>query len=46
MIYNRYFRLIDLISITKNSIDFFVYDFTKDSLDDVFKFIEISNLKG
>ena len=39
-IYNEYFRLIDLISITKNGIDFFVYDFTKDSLDDVFDFIE------
>ena len=42
-IYNEYFRLIDLISITKNSIDFFVYDFTKDSLDDVFTFLETCN---
>ena len=40
IIYNEYFKLIDLISITKNSIDFLLYDFTKDSLDDVFDFIE------
>ena len=46
MIYNEYYKLIDFIFNTKNRIDFFVYDFTKDSLDDVFNFIEISNLKG
>ena len=45
IIHNEYHKLIDLIFITKNRINFFVYDFTKDSLDDVFYFIETVNYK-